>query len=575
MASLVANATAALQTVMGLAEKVPVVGNIVEALQYVIDVADTAEHNKKICAKVSRWCEALALTLASCAREYSANGGPERNQVQGLENLNTGLGRMKTVVDKHSKKGTLGQMFTAKSFKNEFDEVDKEIRDALVLVHLGLSADAVAQNNELLKTIDQLAQIETMVREIREREEGGHVADAAARDVAERLNKLTEMVEHSESIAKHHGIVQGMMLTKQDLMKTASDTQLDLTHKVEGKVDTAIDLLKGAEATLDLVAANQKLQLQKLRKADKDLNEVKATVQETNQTVHQIDDKVDEIVAHAKKMDEGVDKALELVEKQNQLLEKQNQKHDARRRKSAAFKENEIDQSDVTVLAGERLGKGSFGEVFKCKFANQLCAIKYIYTASTMAENQSIYDSFKDEFALMCSVNTCPRVVRVFGIITTMPGKLAMIMEYAAEGSLRDYLTKHASTPLEKNLVRSLVYDIAYGMKALYAKGVHHRDLKAANVLLDEYFHAKVCDFGLSKAPANTPSWPRGGGAQCWHVVRSDSGPLTYSLSARGCLRSIASDITLHNGPVTPSLYHHTSPRPHISRSGPRRVGGP
>jgi hypothetical protein len=45
MASLVANATAALQTVMGLAEKVPVVGNIVEALQYVIDVADTAEHN--------------------------------------------------------------------------------------------------------------------------------------------------------------------------------------------------------------------------------------------------------------------------------------------------------------------------------------------------------------------------------------------------------------------------------------------------------------------------------------------------------------------------------------------------
>ena len=104
-----------------------------------------------------------------------------------------------------------------------------------------------------------------------------------------------------------------------------------------------------AEAKLKLVTTNQKLQLQKLRKADKDLNEVKATVQATNQTVHQIDDKVDEIVAHAKKMDEGVDKALELVEKQNQLLEKQNQKHDARRRKSAAFKENEIDQSDVTV----------------------------------------------------------------------------------------------------------------------------------------------------------------------------------------------------------------------------------
>ena len=81
-----------------------------------------------------------------------------------------------------------------------------------------------------------------------------------------------------------------------------------------------------------------------------------------------------------------------------------------------------------------------------------------------------------------------------------MREKLAMIMEYAAEGSLRDYLTKHASTPLKKNMALSLVYDIAYGMKALYAKGVHHRDLKASNVLLDRDLHAKVCDFGLSKA---------------------------------------------------------------------------
>ena len=174
---------------------------------------------------------------------------------------------------------------------------------------------------------------------------------------------------------------------------------------------------------------------------------------------------------------------------------------DCRLRKTEALKENEIDQRDVTVLDGEPpLGKGSFGEVFKCKYAGQLCAIKYIYTASTYQENVKIYESFEREFALMCSINTCPRVVRVFGIITTMTGKLAMVMEYAAEGSLRHYLTKHASTPLEKSMALSLVYDIAYGMKALYAKGIHHRDLKASNVLLDGYFRAKVCDFGLSKA---------------------------------------------------------------------------
>ena len=139
------------------------------------------------------------------------------------------------------------------------------------------------------------------------------------------------------------------------------------------------------------------------------------------------------------------------VQATNKTVQHLNRKHDAALRKSAALEENEIDQGDVTVLDGEPpLGKGSFGEVFKCKYAGQLCAIKYINTAGSVAENYKLYESFKQEFALMCSINTCPRVVRVFGIITTMREKLAMIMEYAAEGSLRDYLTKHASTPLER-----------------------------------------------------------------------------------------------------------------------------
>ena len=434
---MVANAAAAIQTIMGLAEKLPLVGSIAEGILYVKEVADTAEHNKKNCAKIAKRCDTLAVTVESCAREYAANGGPGEKQLLGLQNLRDGLARMTAVVKKHSKRGKVRRLFTANEFKEEFEEADKDLRDALQLMQLGLSEKAVAQNNELLKTapvvmeidgkidaaIAQLTQIDTMVREIRGRGEEIDVA-AVDRDVDERLQTLTQMIEHSESIADHQSIVQDMMRAKIDLMKTKQDLLLRL-----GK-------------------------------------ETNATVQATNKAVQHL-----------------------------------NRKHDAARQKLAVLKENEIDDSDVTVLDGEPpLGKGSFGEVFKCKYAGQLCAIKYIYTASTYQENVKIYESFEREFALMCSINTCPRVVRVFGIITTMTGKLAMVMEYAAEGSLRHYLTKHASTPLEKSMALSLVYDIAYGMKALYATGVHHRDLKASNVLLDEYFCTKVCDFGLSKA---------------------------------------------------------------------------
>ena len=79
--------------------------------------------------------------------------------------------------------------------------------------------------------IDQLTQIDAMVREIRER--GGEI-DAAAldRDVDERLHTLTQMIEHSESIAEHQSLVQDMMRTKIDLMKTKQDLLVRLGNTI-------------------------------------------------------------------------------------------------------------------------------------------------------------------------------------------------------------------------------------------------------------------------------------------------------------------------------------------------------
>jgi hypothetical protein len=201
---------------MGLAEKLPLVGSIAEGILYVKEVADTAEHNKKNCAKIAKRCDTLAVTVESCAREYAANGGPGEKQLLGLQNLRDGLARMTAVVKKHSKRGKVRRLFTANEFKEEFEEADKDLRDALQLMQLGLSEKAVAQNNELLKTapvvmeidgkidaaIAQLTQIDTMVREIRGRGEEIDVA-AVDRDVDERLQTLTQMIEHSESIADH------------------------------------------------------------------------------------------------------------------------------------------------------------------------------------------------------------------------------------------------------------------------------------------------------------------------------------------------------------------------------------
>ena len=102
---------------------------------------------------------------------------------------------------------------------------------------------------------------------------------------------------------------------------------------------------------------------------------------------------------------------------------------------------------------------------------------------------------------MMCRVDRCDNIIRVFGVVKNIPDKLVLIIEYASKGSLRDYLDK-AKTPLGKEVALNLVYDVVSGMEYIYSKGVEHRDLKADNVLLDDphgNLIAKVCDFGLSK----------------------------------------------------------------------------
>jgi len=78
----------------------------------------------------------------------------------------------------------------------------------------------------------------------------------------------------------------------------------------------------------------------------------------------------------------------------------------------------------------------------------------------------------------------------------------AMVLEYLIGGSLHDLL--HNPSPgdeaaqLGALLVARIVAEVASGVAYLHYNGVMHRDIKTANVLLDEARHAKVTDFGIS-----------------------------------------------------------------------------
>lgn len=65
--------------------------------------------------------------------------------------------------------------------------------------------------------------------------------------------------------------------------------------------------------------------------------------------------------------------------------------------------------------------------------------------------------------------------------------RIGIIMEYAAKGSLSEYITSHQKNfPWSRKL--KYLLDIARGMQYLHKSDIMHRDLKAENILVTQFF---------------------------------------------------------------------------------------
>jgi len=173
----------------------------------------------------------------------------------------------------------------------------------------------------------------------------------------------------------------------------------------------------------------------------------------------------------------------------------------------------EIDPDEIVLE--EPVGAGAYGTVFSGTFRSMRVAVKKFHVriepprrndsgsvrgmleSTTRATRRR--ERFVQEALILCSLRH-PRVVRMLGY-TYFPNNrtFALVMEYVARGSLFDLLHRSPNLTLLVSQALWFARDIAEGMAFLHASGVLHRDLKSANVLVDESSRPKICDFGLSK----------------------------------------------------------------------------
>ena len=156
----------------------------------------------------------------------------------------------------------------------------------------------------------------------------------------------------------------------------------------------------------------------------------------------------------------------------------------------------------VNWMQGALIGQGSFGSVFLALHAvtGELMAVKQVEVPSNSnstldKKKENMVAALKREIDLLRDLQH-ENIVQYLGSNSDAE-HFNIFLEYVPGGSVAAMLNSYGS--LQEPLIRNFVRQILAGLSYLHGRDIIHRDIKGANVLVDNKGNIKISDFGISK----------------------------------------------------------------------------
>ena len=157
-----------------------------------------------------------------------------------------------------------------------------------------------------------------------------------------------------------------------------------------------------------------------------------------------------------------------------------------------------------TLLAGkytivEVVGRGGMGIVYKAEDTKLKRSVALKFLPPELTRDQECKERFVVEAQAAAALGH-PNICTIHEI-NEEEGQSFIAMEYIQGRSLKAKIEKG---PLAVEEALDIATQVAEGLDEAHRKGIIHRDIKSANIMVTDKGQAKIMDFGLAKVKGGT-----------------------------------------------------------------------